>query len=358
MPLTASTRAALARVGVDIDRVAQWMADAGLGDHEIGVAELLTGGTQNVLVRIERGDDVMVLRRPPAKKRANSDDTMRREATVLAALGRTDVPHPALIAACHDPSVIGAEFYLMEAVEGVNLREGLAHLDGDLDAQRSMGLSMVGAVAALGCVDYAAVGLGEFGRVDGWLERQVPRWKRHLISLEANPGYLSDRLPHVSVIADWLDDHRPRRWTPGIIHGDVHFGNVLISSTAPELRAIVDWELATIGDPLLDLGHMLMMWPRRANHGALWDGPDVPGLPGALEIVSHYGAVSGRETVDVLWYCVLACYRLGVILEGTFARSVAGLVDPDTGAALHASALELLRRATDLINGDLTLSEM
>ncbi|MDQ3106906.1 MAG: phosphotransferase family protein, partial [Actinomycetota bacterium] len=241
------------------------MDDQGLGSGTPVVdVERITGGTQNVLLRFRRADRSYVFRRPPPHKRANSDETMRREARVLQALAGTDVPHPALIAECGDVEVLGAAFYLMEPVDGVNPTLGLpeAHR-ADPSLQHEMGLSMADAIAALGRVDVDAVGLTGLGRPDGWLERQVERWRSHLASYAAVEGYEGpgDDIPDVERVAHWLEAHRPASWTPGLIHGDFHFANVLVRHDVGALAAVVDWELATIGDPLLDLGHLLATWP-------------------------------------------------------------------------------------------------
>ncbi|MCU1397117.1 MAG: aminoglycoside phosphotransferase [Acidimicrobiales bacterium] len=341
-----------------LDQVRGWMDAEAIGTGPLTEVELLTGGTQNILIRFRRNSSTYVLRRPPVHKRPNSDDTMRREAVVLRALAGTDVPHPRLIRACPDETVIGAAFYLMESIEGFNVREGLAaHVAADADAQRAMGLSMVDAFAKLGRIDHRAVGLGEFGRPDGWLERQVPRWLSHLTSFADLEGYTGAALPDVLRVADWLSVHQPSTWSPGVIHGDVHFGNVLVSNSSPRLTAIVDWELATIGDPLLDLGHLLIMWPRQ-DYPALWNGPDIPGLPRAAEIIQRYEETSGRRVPSATWYCVLACFRLGIILEGTYARSLAGFATIETGLQLHSSALALMTIAGRLIDGSLDVHDL
>lgn len=336
---------------VDLDVLAGWMDGQGLGaGAPIGGVERITGGTQNVLLRFERGGRTFVLRRPPPHKRANSDETMRREARVLAALAGTDVPHPGLIAACGDESVLGAAFYLMEPVDGFNPTLGLPEPHrSDPAMQHAMGLSMADAIAALGRVDVAAVGLADFGKPDRWLERQVERWRSHLRSYDAIEGYGGPTgIPDVETVATWLDARRPATWTPGLIHGDFHFANVLIRRDEGAVAAMVDWELATIGDPLLDLGHLLATWP----------GPGSPmavpgaGLPGRDEVVARYRAGSDRSLDDatVDWYQVLACYRLGIILEGTHARAAAGMAPKEVGDLLHAHTVSLFAQAHRLID--------
>ena len=182
--------------GVDLGILRSWMDDRSLGDGDLSELELIAGGTQNVLLRFLRSGRSYVLRRPPVHKRDNSDETMRREARVLAALADTRVPHPALIAAEPDPEVIGAAFYLMEPVDGFNPTLGLPpRFRDDPEWQRSMGLSMADAIAALASVDHVAVGLADLGRFDGWAERQVGRWRKQLDGYSQLSGYDGPHLP-------------------------------------------------------------------------------------------------------------------------------------------------------------------
>lgn len=334
--------------GVDLSVLASWMDEQALGDGPLVAAELITGGTQNILLRFTRSDRAYVLRRPPVNKRANSDETMRREARTLAGLMGTDVAHPALIAAEPDPDVLGAAFYLMEPIDGFNATIGLpAPFDTDPHWQRQMGLAMPDAIAALAAVDYVAVGLADLGRFDGWAERQVGRWRKQLDGYSQLAGYDGPDIPGVDVVGEWLGARLPSDAQPGLIHGDFHFANVLIAHDRPVVAAIVDWELVTIGDPLLDLGHLLATWPQRDAVGlsVLADG-----LPSHDEVIARYAAHTTRSLDNLLWYRVLACYRLGLILEGTHARACAGLAPKAIGDQLHAHTVSLLEQALELIS--------
>jgi aminoglycoside phosphotransferase (APT) family kinase protein len=335
-------------LGVDLGALAAWMDAQGLGEGALEEVERLGGGTQNILLRFRRGERSFVLRRPPPHLRENSNETMRREARMLAALAGADVPHPRLVAACPDEGILGAAFYLMHPVDGFNPTVGLPALHaGSPDVRHRMGLAMVEAIAALGAVDYRARGLEGFGRPDNYLERQVARWRAQLASYAEHtdwPG--ATRLPGVEQVAAWLQAHRPSTFEPGIIHGDYHLANVLFHRDSPELAAIVDWELTTIGDPLLDLGWLLATWqegdePSAAGFGiAPWSG-----FPTGVELIAHYRSRTRRDLSAIEWYAVLACYKLGIILEGTHARACAGRADGATGARLHAQAVSLFERA-------------
>ncbi|PWR18874.1 phosphotransferase family protein [Zavarzinia compransoris] len=340
-------------IPVDLAALAAWMTARGLGRGPIGGAQLLAGGTQNILLRFERDGTFYVLRRPPLHLRAHSNETMRREMRMLAALAGTDVPHPRLIAACPDETVLGAAFYLMTPVAGFNATTGLPALHaGDPALRRRMGLSLVEGIARLGAVDHHAAGLGDFGRPEGYLERQVARWRGQLDSYGEYPGWAGPAaLPGVARIADWLDRHRPPLFTPGIIHGDYHLANVMFEHGGPELAAIVDWELTTIGDPLIDLGWLIATWPDEAGTAVAGLGVTPwTGFPAATDLVTHYRSLSARDLSHVDWYAVLACYKLGIILEGTNARAGAGKAPKATGDLLHAAAVALFERAAGWIS--------
>jgi len=330
---------------VDLGRLSAWMDAEGLPRGPIERPELLTGGTQNVLLRFERGGESYVLRRPPRHLRKNSNETMRREAQVLRALADSDVPHPRFVAGSRETDVLGAAFYLMRPVDGFNPAQGLPEPHASDPAMRhAMGLSLVDGIAALGRVDFRAVGLEGFGRPDGWLERQVERWRAQLESYSELEGYPGPEIPGLDRVATWLEANRPSAWEPGILHGDYHLANVLISRTGPELAAIVDWELCTIGDPLLDLGWLLATWPDPSAPDLVAIG-SVDGLPTPDELIARYRARSSRSLDGIEWYAVLACYKLGIILEGTHARACAGKADRTTGDLLHATTVGLFERA-------------
>ncbi len=338
---------------VDFDRLLSWMDAADLGHGPIERIRQLTGGSQNVLIRFGRGDREFVLRRPPAHPSANGNETMRREARVLTALAGTAVPHPALIVACGDETVLGASFYLMEPVEGFNPAAGLPPLhQQDPAVRHRMGLAMAEGIAALASLDYRAVGLDDFGKPENYLARQVERWKSHYEDYARYPGWPGPAsLPAVEAVAKWLEGHRPASFEPGIMHGDFHLKNVMFRPDGPELAAIVDWELATIGDPLVDLGWLLATWREPGASASETQIVVEPwnGFPTAKELVARYREKSGRDVSAIGWYHVFACYKLGLLLEGTFARACAGKAPMEIGERLHRNAVRLLGRAACLI---------
>jgi aminoglycoside phosphotransferase (APT) family kinase protein len=334
--------------GVDLGALTGWMDRNRIDSGPIRDARLLAGGTQNILLRFSRSMSSYVLRRPPLSLRANSNETMRREARVLAALAGSNVPHPRLISACEDEEVLGAVFYLMEPIEGFTATSGLPPLHANDPAIRHrMGLAMVEAIATLGSIDYVAAGLDGFGRPDNYLARQVGRWKAQLASYHDLPGWPGpESIPGVDRVAQWLEANCPKTFFPGIIHGDFHLANVMFKPNCGELAAIVDWELSTIGDPLLDLGWLIATWPE-GDQPLATDVAVEPwnGFARADELIDHYASRSDRDLSEIDWYVVLACYKLGIILEGTHARACAGHAPTETGDRLHAHTIDLFKRA-------------
>ncbi|MEO8814530.1 MAG: phosphotransferase family protein, partial [Mycobacterium sp.] len=270
----------------------------------------------------------------------------------------TDVPHPGLIAVCDDPRVlggdVGAVFYLMEPVDGFNAGEELPALHaGDAAIRYRMGLSMADALARLGAVDHVAVGLTDFGKPAGFLERQVPRWLSELESYKQFDGYPGPDLPGLDDVAAWLEQHRPSSWQPGIMHGDYHAANVMFSRTGPEVVAIVDWEMSTIGDPLLDLGWLLATW--RQHDGSSVFSHTLTGMDGLAstdDLLARYAEGTDRDLSRIDWYIVLASFKLAIVIEGTLARASAGMAQQEVGDQLHAAAVWLFERALASIDGE------
>jgi aminoglycoside phosphotransferase (APT) family kinase protein len=331
------------------DGLAEWMSVQGLGDGPLENVAKISGGTQNIMLRFTRSGRPYVLRRGPKHLRPRTNTVIMRETEVLAALAGTDVPHPHLIASCADPAVLGdAVFYLMEPIDGFNAAAELPALhNADAAVRFGMGLSMADALAKLAAVDYKAVGLEDFGKPSGFLERQVPRWLSELESYKEFENYSGPDIPGVDDVATWLEKGRPSTWTPGIMHGDYHAANVMFSRTGPDVVAIVDWEMCTIGDPLLDLGWLLATWGQSpAFGGELFE---IGGMAGPDDLVQQYGRNTTRDLSNITWYTVLACFKLGIVLEGTLARASAGKAPMEVGELLHQATVGLFEQAQTLM---------
>lgn len=340
---------------IDLTVLIDWMDAQKLGEGGLTNPRLLAGGTQNILMQFERGGRSYVLRRPPIHMRENSNKTMRREAQVLAALSGSNVPHPGFIAVCEETDVLGASFYLMEPVAGFNAISGLPKLhQSNPNIRFRMGLSHIEALAALAAVDYQAVGLDRFGKPDGFLERQAPRWLSQLESYSEYDGWPGlNKAEGIGAITDWLKTHCPIASEPGIIHGDAHIGNVMFANDSGEVAALIDWELATIGDPLIDLGWIIATWPDPDGTETLTlRGPELTGFPTIDQLIKHYGGHSARNLGSISWYGVLGCFKLAIILEGSYARYCAGKASKEVGESLHESTIRLLKRARKLIAKD------
>jgi aminoglycoside phosphotransferase (APT) family kinase protein len=315
------------------------------GDGEEPVLEPLSGGSQNTLYLIRRGAARMVLRMPGARADAARINGLLREIRLVRALSGTDVPHAELIAADDAGDQLGMPFYVMQAVDGWSPIDGgwPAPFDVDPAARRGLAYQLVEGAAKLGRVDWRAVGLEGFGRPDGFHERQVDRWLGFLDS------YRVRELPGLDVAADWLRRNRPTHYTPGIMHGDYQFANVMFAHGAPaKLAAIVDWEMTTVGDPLLDLAWCLLGYD---GEQPKTDGfyLDMGGMPTRSELLGHYEEVSGLSTADIDYYLVLANWKLGIVLEKTYAAGVrSGKVDPKITAAFGPMILQLIATAAEL----------
>ena len=332
---------------IDTQAVRSWMDGVGLGGGPIEGVAAIGGGTQNIMVRFARGVDSFVLRRGPRHLRPTSNDAMRREIRVLTALAPTEVPHPTLLAACEDEAVLGgAVFYVMAPVDGFNPGSELpAVYAASAGLRHGLGLCAVDAAVVLGRQDHVALGLTDLGKLDGYLERQVSRWLRELDSYSAMPGYGGPEIHGLEPVAAWLEANRPATFTPGITHGDYHLGNLMFDRSSPQVAAIVDWEMCTVGDPLLDLGWLLATSPDGDEAGVVPMLAAAGGFPAPDELVRRYAAGSTRDLTSMPWYVVLACFKLGIILEGTHARAAAGKAPKEIGDMLHATTLALFSRA-------------
>jgi aminoglycoside phosphotransferase (APT) family kinase protein len=331
---------------IDLDRLATWMDDHGLpGKGEPIEHRFLSGGSQNEIYEIRRGDEVCVIRIPPPAAPANRDDGILREWRIIEALAGTDVPHTPAVAMCEDQSVLGRAFYLMGLVDGwspMDMGDSWpAPFDTDLEARAGLAYQLVEGTALLSKVDWQARGLHDLGRPDGFHERQVDRWTTFLERIKGR------ELPGFDVAAAWLRAHRPIDYIPGIMHGDYQFANVMYGHGAPaRLAAIVDWEMGTVGDPKLDLAWLVQSWPENTDAVDASESSyvDMRGMPARDEVLAHYAEVSGRQVDDIDYYVILAKWKLAVVLEQGFQR--AG--DDEKLQAFGQIVLDLMQGAAEL----------
>jgi aminoglycoside phosphotransferase (APT) family kinase protein len=328
---------------IDLERLGGWMDEHGLGKGEPIEQSFVSGGTQNEIYEIRRGDVHGALRIPPPTAPEPRDAGILREWRIIDALDGTDVPHTPAIAVCEDQSVLGRTFYLMGYVDGwspMNTDGWPAPFDTDRAARADLAFQLVEGIALLSKVDWQAKGLQDLGRPDGFHERQVDRWTAFLERIKGR------ELPGFDEAAAWLRAHHPLDYHPGLMHGDYQFANVMFRHGAPaQLAAIVDWEMGTVGDPKLDLGWVVHSWPADpdADTGG-FSYVDMQGMPTLDAVLGRYAEVSGRQVDDIDYYCVLAKWKLAVVLEQGYQR--AG--DDPKLQAFGPVVLDLMQGAAEL----------
>ena len=324
-----------------------------LDEHGLGAGTLEAApvgeGHSNVTFLVRRGERELVLRRPPRGPLPPSAHDVLREARLLQALAPTPARVPRVFAVCDDEAVTGAPFYVMEKIDGDVVT---TVLPAALDAPEQRGRiadELVDALVELHAVDWMACGLEGFGKPTGYLERQLRRfgglWEHNR----------TRDVPAVERVGQWLADHRPESGPATIVHGDYRLGNTMFAPGAPaRLVAIFDWEMATIGDPLADLGYMCTLWTEADDPSGLFELGAVTreaGFPTREQLVARYEARSGRPMTDIRWYRTLALWKSIVFMEGNYKRAVAGTTDDPYLKTFGEGVLELARRAEETAFG-------
>ncbi len=322
-----------------------------LNDHFHSKADLVVqrhqAGHSNETFIILRGAmQEMVLRRPPLGAFLPSAHDVVREHRVLQALDQTPVRVPQPLCLCEDESVIGAPFYLMERVHGIVIRDRLPE-EFTEEHRGRIGEELVDTLVELHAVDPAACGLESFGKMTGYLERQLRRWTGQLeLTLP-----FTRPLPDLEKVGEWLRDNRPESPATTIVHGDYKLDNVMFApSPPPRLLAILDWEMSTLGDPLADLGWMTSFWldPDDPTDDLFAQTASVTRMPGFLrrrDLVERYTSATDRDVSNLNWYIVLAIWKLAILLEGSYARHLAGMTDDPFFAHMEHGVPLLARRA-------------
>jgi aminoglycoside phosphotransferase (APT) family kinase protein len=307
--------------GLDTAAVAAWLASVAPGAVAGPLeATLITGGKSNLTYLVGDGMHDYVVRRPPLGHVLATAHDMAREHRVMAALAPTAVPVPEMVALCEDVDVIGAPFYVMQRVDGTPYGRA-AQLEA-LGAERTRVISerMVDTLVALHAVDYREVGLGEFGRPDGYLGRQVSRWKKQLAAST------SRELPGMDELVEYLDANLPPDGEGTIVHGDFRLDNLLVQDD--RVTAVLDWEMSTLGDPLTDVA-LLLAYQQLAeatpgSDAVVTDAPLAPGYLDGDAVLARYAEASGRDVSDIGYHLSLAFFKLAVILEGIHLRHSRG----------------------------------
>jgi len=281
-------------------------------------ARLFEGGKSNLTYLLEDDSSRWVLRRPPLGHVLATAHDMAREYRVLAALHPTAVPVPEPLLLVEDDTVLGAPFYLMEYVPGTAHRDARTLAALGEERVHALGLRLTDTLVALHALDPEAVGLGSFGRPDGFLERQLRRWGKQLDASR------SREVAGVDTLHERLAKTLPTSPPPALVHGDYRLDNVLVGAD-DLIRAVLDWEMSTVGDPLTDLG-LLVMYTELARRfdGVLPGAALAPGFPTTAELVGRYAEASGRDVSGLGWYVGFASFKLAVVLEGIHYRFTQG----------------------------------
>ena len=336
------------------DELSSYLAVHLPGDDPIEV-ERHAFGHSNVTFFVTRGEARYVLRRPPEGPLPPGTHDVAREYRVLSGLAGSGVRAPRAVLLCEDASVIGAPFYLMERVDGVVIREEMPPaLDGSEDRRR-IGEELVDALVELHSVDPATAGLGGLGKPEGFCARQIRRRREQLAMTVAH----TRPRPDLEEVAAWLAENVPASPPPTVVHGDYNLHNVAFALEAPaRLVAIYDWELATIGDPLTDVGWMIATWREATDPESVLGDLAMTARPGFMtrkELAERYESRSGRPFEHPTFYRVLALFRLAVALEGLYALHLLGTSDDPWHAKMEHVVPSLAAGALALIGGEAPL---
>jgi aminoglycoside phosphotransferase (APT) family kinase protein len=332
-----------------LEPLTAFLDQAGLGEGSLE-PEPVGDGHSNVTYLVRRGDGTeMVLRRPPRPPLPPSAHNVLREARLLRALEPTEVRVPKVLATCDDEAVIGAPFYVMERIHGEVVSDAMPAALDVPEERRRMAEELIDALVELHATDWQAIGLEDFGRPTGYLERQL---RRFLGLWEHNK---TRELAAVERVGTWLSENLPDSPPATIVHGDYRLGNTMMSSDAPaRLVAIFDWEMATIGDPLADVGYLCALWTQHDDpHGGLREHlgnvTRQEGFPTREGLIERYAEGSGRSVGDLRWYVTLAVWKSIVFMEGNYKRAVSGSTDDPYLKQFGDGVMELAERAEELI---------
>ncbi|HWW89341.1 MAG TPA: phosphotransferase family protein [Solirubrobacteraceae bacterium] len=327
-----------------------FLDEHGLGEGEIE-ARPIGEGHSNVTYLIERGGREMVLRRPPRPPLPPSAHDVLREARLLSALRDTPARVPDVLAVCADASTIGAPFYVMGMIEGEVIVTSIPPALDTRAERRRIGEELIDSLVEIHAVDWRAAGLEDFGKPTGYLERQLRRF-RGLWELNK-----TREIGAVESVGSWLAENLPSSGPATIVHGDYRLGNTIFAAEPPaRLAAVLDWEMATIGDPLADVGYLCMMWteagdPQVGLREALGNVTRAEGFPTRAELVARYEERSGRSMADMRWYMTLALWKSVVFMEGNYKRAIAGTTDDPYLRQFGDGVLELARQAETVAHG-------
>ncbi len=331
--------------GIRAEQMSRFFAERVPGGDGPLEFSLISGGRSNLTYRVDCGDRRWALRRPPLGHVLPTAHDMAREFRVLSGLADTDVPSPRPVALCEDPGDGERPYYVMEYRPGVVLHDRLpADYAPSEQERRRIAEALVDTLVRIHAVDYAAVGLADLGRPEGYLERQLQRWSKQW------QGNKTADLPEIDELLKRLERALPRRSDASIVHGDYRLGNLALDPVdAGRVLAVFDWEMATLGDPLADLGYTLACWCEAADAAPISDRfpsfTALPGFPARAELTEAYAKGSGRDVASVDFYSVLAITKLAIIGEGIYKRYRRGKMLLENSGRITRETDELAARA-------------
>jgi aminoglycoside phosphotransferase (APT) family kinase protein len=328
-----------------LDALEAWLDQHGIGSGPVSVSTL-DGGHSNLTFRIQRHGADGVLRRPPRPPLPPGAHDIVREARLLSALEGSEVPVPRVVAICESDAVIGAPFAVMQFIEGFVLERTVPPLLQAPAEPRRAAESFIDALVAVHAVDVQAAGLGWLGRAGGYLERQLRRFSG---SWEINR---TRQLPAVGELERRLRARLPRSRETTLVHGDARLGNAIFAPDPPaRVAALLDWEMATLGDPLADLGYLNAAWtdPGQTDPPMfhLSTVTAAEGFPTRAQLIRRYEQRSGRQVSDLAWYTALACWKSAIFMEGNYRRALAGSTDDAFALGFRTGVDELAELGLD-----------
>lgn len=325
-----STQRTEAPRGIDAPRVTEWFEAHVKGVEPPLDFTLVAGGRSNLTFLVtDQAGERYVLRRPPTGHLLPTAHDMAREHRIIAAMAPAGVPVPPALGLCEDPGVSGAPFYVMGFVDGVIARnESDVQVYFDEAARGRAGLALIDTLADIHLADPDAIGLGDLSRKEGYIARQLKRWYSNYQA--ANQARGGESLPAMDRLHDRLSAAIPDQGPATVVHGDYRLDNCILSPDGSRVEAVLDWELSTLGDPLADLGQLLVYWPEPGERSALGSAATaMPGFARREDLVARYADKTGRDLPQLGFYVAFAYWKLACILEGVYARYVGGAMGDD-----------------------------
>jgi len=319
------TREVRAGEEIDLERLRAFLVDTLNEDPGELQVEQFPGGHSNLTYLVRFGDQECVLRRPPRGSKVKTAHDMSREHAILSHLAPIYPLAPRPVAFCDDPSVIGSPFYLMQRIRGVILRKRVPEgMTLDEATARRLGEVFVDTLADLHAIDYRSAGLGDLGKPEGYVERQISGWTKRY------HGSQTDEIPDVDNIAKWLAEHMPADGEPALIHNDFKFDNLILDrADLTRIIGILDWEMSTVGDPLMDLGTTLCYWIEVADppvaQAMAFVPTNIPGMPTRREVAERYAQRTGRDISNIVFYYAYGLFKTAVVAQQIYYRFRQGL---------------------------------